>query len=88
MAGSSDQSVYEGKTPSKHLNAIAATIGSPPQAQTSRDNVRSYLSTKNSGGDPVTALALRPESTPQSAAERLAAVERNIAASLTQLNPK
>ncbi|KAK6824549.1 hypothetical protein PG987_012043 [Apiospora arundinis] len=88
MAGSSDQSVYGGKTLSKHLNAIAATIGSPLQAQTSRDNVRSYLSTKNSGGDPVTALALRPESPPQSVAERLAAVEHEIEASLTQLSSK
>ncbi|KAK8087474.1 hypothetical protein PG994_002448 [Apiospora phragmitis] len=52
------------------------------RTEISRNNVQSYMATKNSGGDPVTALALRPDSSSQSAAERQARVQREMAASL------
>ncbi|KAK8108290.1 uncharacterized protein PG998_010303 [Apiospora kogelbergensis] len=45
----------------------------------------SYMSDKNGGGDPVTALSLRLESSSQSTAERQAKVEREMAAALGQL---
>ncbi|KAK8130750.1 hypothetical protein PG999_003130 [Apiospora kogelbergensis] len=45
----------------------------------------SYISAKNGGGDPVTALALRPESSSESTAKRQANVERETAAALRQL---
>lgn len=51
----------------------------------SRKAVKSYLSTKNEGGDPVTALALRPNHSVKSSADRQARVERNVAAALAKL---
>ncbi|KAK8133387.1 hypothetical protein PG984_005399 [Apiospora sp. TS-2023a] len=52
----------------------------------SRKAVKSYMSTKNEGGDPVTALAVRPESSKKSSADRQAKVERDVAAALAKLN--
>ncbi|KAK8087473.1 hypothetical protein PG994_002447 [Apiospora phragmitis] len=44
------------------------------------------MSKKNSGGDPVTALSLRHGSASKSVSSRRTQVEREMAASLTQLN--
>ncbi|KAK8087472.1 hypothetical protein PG994_002446 [Apiospora phragmitis] len=53
---------------------------------TSHQPVQSWMSTKNEGGDPVTALALRPDSISKSSADRQAKVGREIAAALKKLN--
>ncbi|KAK8095039.1 hypothetical protein PG997_001724 [Apiospora hydei] len=74
-------------TPPKTHNVITASIESPSKTETSRDNTQSYMATKNGGGDPVTALALRSESASQSTAERQARVKREVTASLKQYRP-
>lgn len=49
--------------------------GSPGSApSTTTETLYSYMATKNGGGDPVTALALRDESSEDSAAARNADV--------------
>ncbi|KAK7921695.1 hypothetical protein PG985_009717 [Apiospora marii] len=52
----------------------------------SRKAVKSFMSTKNEGGDPVTARGLRPESSKKSTSDRQAKVERDVAAALAKLN--
>ncbi|KAK8130748.1 hypothetical protein PG999_003128 [Apiospora kogelbergensis] len=59
---------------------------SPSKTSMSKKSVKSYMSKKNSGGDPVTALALRHDSPSKSVARRLSKVEREMAASLAKLN--
>ncbi|KAK7947746.1 uncharacterized protein PG986_008632 [Apiospora aurea] len=71
-------------TPSKTPDVITTSTEPPSKSETSRSSVHSYMSTKNGGGDPVSALALRSESSSQSAAERQAKVQREMAASLKQ----
>ncbi|KAK8009354.1 hypothetical protein PG991_011905 [Apiospora marii] len=85
MAGSSDQSVYGGATPSKPFHAIKASTRDPSKKSMSKRNTKAYMSTKNGGGDPVTALALRPESSSQSTTERQERVTREMAEALAQL---
>ncbi|KAK8095036.1 hypothetical protein PG997_001721 [Apiospora hydei] len=52
----------------------------------SRNAVASYMSTKNEGGDPVTALSLRPDSPTKSSANRRAKVGKEVEAALKKLN--
>ncbi|KAK7947745.1 uncharacterized protein PG986_008631 [Apiospora aurea] len=78
MAGSSDQSIYGGAAPSKHSHAVTDQIKSPSKKSMSKKKTKSYMAEINGGGDPVTALALRSGS--QSADERRAKVERELAA--------
>lgn len=49
-----------------------------------QQNVASYMSETNGGGDPVTALSLRPST--KNIADRRAKVNHDVAASLTVLN--
>ncbi|KAK7921490.1 hypothetical protein PG985_009512 [Apiospora marii] len=72
MAGSSDRSIYGG-------------TWDPPKKLLSEKNTKLHMSSKNSGGDPVTALALRPESSSYSATERQERVAREMAEALAQL---
>ncbi|KAK8095038.1 hypothetical protein PG997_001723 [Apiospora hydei] len=59
---------------------------SPSRSAMSRKAVGSYMSTTNGGGDPVTALALRPRSSSKSSsADRQARVQREMNASLKKL---
>ncbi|KAK8038503.1 hypothetical protein PG993_006914 [Apiospora rasikravindrae] len=85
MAGSSAQSVCGGATPSKPSHAIAAQTGSPSKESMAKKQTRSYMSTKNGGGNSVTALALRPETSAQSTAQRLERVAREMAEATSQL---
>ncbi|KAK8026264.1 hypothetical protein PG990_004087 [Apiospora arundinis] len=52
----------------------------------SRDKVKEFMSTKDSGGDPVTALALRPGGSSKSTADRQAKVKSDVETSIAQLN--
>ncbi|KAK8108289.1 uncharacterized protein PG998_010302 [Apiospora kogelbergensis] len=72
--------------PSKPSHAIATQTSSYSKKSMSRDNVNKFMSTKNSGGDPVTALALRPGGSSKSSADRQAQVASEVEASLAQLN--
>ncbi|KAK8133396.1 hypothetical protein PG984_005408 [Apiospora sp. TS-2023a] len=85
MNGSSDRGIYGGATPIKPSHAIKDQVQSPSKKSMSKRNTKSYISTKNGGGDPVTALALRSESSSQSTADRQARVAREMAAALAQL---
>ncbi|KAK7921698.1 hypothetical protein PG985_009720 [Apiospora marii] len=83
---SNSQSVCNRKTPRKPSHTIAANTGSPSKASTSKKAVKSYMSKKNSGADPVTALSLRGESSSKSVSKRRSKVKREMAASLAKLN--
>ncbi|KAK8076863.1 hypothetical protein PG996_003033 [Apiospora saccharicola] len=69
-------------TPRKPPTAITANTAPTLETEISRNNVQCFMYTKNSGGDPVTALGLRSDSASQSTAERLARVQREMTASL------
>ncbi|KAK8038505.1 hypothetical protein PG993_006916 [Apiospora rasikravindrae] len=69
---------HDSATPSKHSHVVKDKIKSPSKKSMSKKKTKSYMSEINGGGDPVTALALRPGS--QSADERRARVERELAA--------
>ncbi|KAK7947744.1 uncharacterized protein PG986_008630 [Apiospora aurea] len=84
MSGSSDRCVYGGEIHSKPSHFVADSTESPSKASIPSKNVKSYIKSKNGGGDP-TALALRP-SLSDSVADRRAKVERDMAASLAVLN--
>ncbi|KAK7981239.1 hypothetical protein PG989_013696 [Apiospora arundinis] len=84
MAGSYDRSNSAISPASSHT--IVADSATPSSKKSiSKKRTDSYMSTKNGGGDPVTALSLRPETSSQSMAERQAKVDREIAAALGQL---
>ncbi|KAK6824551.1 hypothetical protein PG987_012045 [Apiospora arundinis] len=74
-------------TPSKPANAITFQIASSSKRSTGKKNTKDYIATKNGGGDSVTALGLRPESAAQSVVGRLDRVGREMAESLSQLEP-
>ncbi|KAK8861825.1 hypothetical protein PGQ11_008060 [Apiospora arundinis] len=59
---------------------------SPSKTSTSKKAVKSYMSKTNGGGDPVTALSLRPDSPSTSVSKRHTKVQREMAASLAKLN--
>ncbi|KAK7977170.1 hypothetical protein PG996_003240 [Apiospora saccharicola] len=85
MVGSSARSVYGGETPSKPSHFVTENTSSPPKRSISRKNVKSYIESKDGGGDPVTALTLRPSSS-KSITDRQTKVQREMAASLALLN--
>ncbi|KAK8861827.1 hypothetical protein PGQ11_008062 [Apiospora arundinis] len=86
MGSSSNHSLH-GETPKKPSHAVSRkTKTTSSEKSMSRDRVMDFMSTKNSGGDPVTALALRPGGSSKSTADRQAKVESDVEASLTQLN--
>ncbi|KAK8009357.1 hypothetical protein PG991_011908 [Apiospora marii] len=85
MGDSSDRCVYGGETPFKPSHVVAENTSSPSKASMSRMNVKSYMESKNGGGDPVTALSLRPSS-PKSVTDRQTKVQREMAASLAVLD--
>ncbi|KAK8133398.1 hypothetical protein PG984_005410 [Apiospora sp. TS-2023a] len=85
MDGSSDRSVYGGKTPSKPSHLINDNTSSPSKTAMSRKNVKLYMQSKNGSGDPVTALSLRPSSS-KSVTDRQTKVQREMAASLAVLD--
>ncbi|KAK8095041.1 hypothetical protein PG997_001726 [Apiospora hydei] len=87
MSGQSDRCVYGGNSEhhSKPSHFVSENTRSPSKSSISRKHVNSYMKSKNGGGDPVTALALRPTSS-QSAADRQAKVKREMSASLAVLN--
>ncbi|KAK7921699.1 hypothetical protein PG985_009721 [Apiospora marii] len=75
MPGSSACTVYGGllpalptlsATPSKPPTVVTTNTESRPKIKAPRNNVQSYMATKNEGGDPVTALALRSDTPSQS----------------------
>ncbi|KAK6845736.1 hypothetical protein PG995_015846 [Apiospora arundinis] len=66
--------------------AVPTSKESSYKKSMSRDRVMDFMSTKNSGGDPVTALALRPGGSSKSTADREAKVKSDVEASLAQLN--
>ncbi|KAK8009355.1 hypothetical protein PG991_011906 [Apiospora marii] len=78
MTRSSEQSIYGGATPSKPSHAIHEKVKSSKKS-IAKGKVDSFMSTINGGGDPVTAVALRPGSSSGSAAERRARIEREMA---------
>ncbi|KAK8133388.1 hypothetical protein PG984_005400 [Apiospora sp. TS-2023a] len=87
MGGASDSSVCNGQTPHKHSHAVARKKKSPSETSMSRKAVKAYLSTPNEGGDPVTAMALRPgSSSKNSSADRQARVQHEMDAALCKLN--
>ncbi|KAK8130749.1 hypothetical protein PG999_003129 [Apiospora kogelbergensis] len=79
MGASSHRSANGGAESSKSSRSSAKKL-------MSRDKVNEFMSTKNSGGDPVTALALRPGGSSKSSADRQAKVGSEVEASLAQLN--
>ncbi|KAK7947747.1 uncharacterized protein PG986_008633 [Apiospora aurea] len=83
MDAASDRSVYNGET--SHESSSRAASAKTKTAL-SRQAVKSYMSTKNEGGDPVTAPALRPDSPTTSNADRQAKVGHDVVAALTELN--
>ncbi|KAK8026263.1 hypothetical protein PG990_004086 [Apiospora arundinis] len=86
MVDSCDRSVRGRATSSASSHTIVAdSATSLPRKSMFKERVDSYMSTKNGGGDPVTALSLRPETSSQSTAERQAKVDREMAAALGQL---
>ncbi|KAK7921492.1 hypothetical protein PG985_009514 [Apiospora marii] len=85
MGGSSDRRVCGGETPFKRSHVVAENTSSPSKASMARKNVKSYIESKNGGGDPVTALSLRPSSS-KSVTDRQAKVQREMAASLAVLD--
>ncbi|KAK8009356.1 hypothetical protein PG991_011907 [Apiospora marii] len=85
MGRSSVQSLYDGSTPPKPLNSITAQTNPTSKKSMAKKQTQSYISTKYGGGDPVTALALRPESSAQSITQRQGRLERELAESLSQL---
>ncbi|KAK8133397.1 hypothetical protein PG984_005409 [Apiospora sp. TS-2023a] len=99
MTRTSEQSVYGGATPSKPSRIINEKPNSSESSKTpkksseskkskksiSKGKVDSYMSTVNEGGDPVTAISLRPGIPTQSAAKRLARVESEMAKALGKL---
>ncbi|KAK7921696.1 hypothetical protein PG985_009718 [Apiospora marii] len=87
MDGASDRSVCNGETPHKHWHAVAKKNKSPSEKSMSRKAVKTYLSTSNEGGDPVTAMALRPgSSSEKSSADRQARVQHEMDAALRKMN--
>ncbi|KAK8026262.1 hypothetical protein PG990_004085 [Apiospora arundinis] len=88
MASSSDRSVQGSATSigSSHIiTANSATSPSSSELSLARRRTDAYMSTKNGGGDPVTALALRP-SPSTSATDRQAQVKREMEASMSRFN--
>ncbi|KAK8087475.1 hypothetical protein PG994_002449 [Apiospora phragmitis] len=77
--------IHNSETHSKPSHFVSENTRSPSKTSMSQRNVKSYMKTTNGGGDPVTALSLRPSSS-TSAANRQAKVEREMAASLAVLN--
>ncbi|KAK8076861.1 hypothetical protein PG996_003031 [Apiospora saccharicola] len=78
MAGSSDRSVYEGAAPSKPPHTIKDNTKSPSKKSMSQKKTKSYMSEINAGGDPVTALALRPGSSSTRTAKRHAKAQHEM----------
>ncbi|KAK8133367.1 hypothetical protein PG984_005379 [Apiospora sp. TS-2023a] len=78
MAGSSDRNVPEGAAPSKPPHTIKDRTESPSKKSMSEKKTKSYMSEINGGGDPVTALNLRPGSPSTSTAERRAKVQHEM----------
>ncbi|KAK6845737.1 hypothetical protein PG995_015847 [Apiospora arundinis] len=85
MSSSSDRGVYGGNTPNKPPHFVTANTKSPSKESMSKKAVKSFMSKKNSGGDPVMALPLRRDSPSRSVARRQSKVERELAAALAKL---
>ncbi|KAK8009358.1 hypothetical protein PG991_011909 [Apiospora marii] len=83
MSNSSGRCVYGGETRSKPSHFVTQNIESSSKASISQQNVASYMSEANGGGDPVTALSLRPST--KNTADRRAKVNQDVAAALTAL---
>ncbi|KAK8038502.1 hypothetical protein PG993_006913 [Apiospora rasikravindrae] len=77
--------IHDSEPHSKPSHFVADNTRSPSKSSMSRKNVNSYMNSKNGGGDPVTALSLRPSSS-DSVADRRAKVEREMTASLAVLS--
>ncbi|KAK8038506.1 hypothetical protein PG993_006917 [Apiospora rasikravindrae] len=81
MEGASDRFVHNGETSRESSRTATET-----KTSLSRNAVESYMSTKNEGGDPVTALALRPDSPTKGVADRQAKVGHDVVEALKKLN--
>ncbi|KAK8076865.1 hypothetical protein PG996_003035 [Apiospora saccharicola] len=83
---SNTQFVPHRKTPRKPSYTIAANTESPSKASMSKKAAKKYMAKKNNGGDPVTALSLRDDSSSKSVSKRRSKVESEVAASIAKLN--
>ncbi|KAK7921493.1 hypothetical protein PG985_009515 [Apiospora marii] len=83
MTGSSDRCAYGGEPHTKPSHFVAQDTESSSKASMSQQNVASYMSETNGGGDPVTALSLRPST--KNIANRRAKVNQDVAAALIVL---
>ncbi|KAK7976967.1 hypothetical protein PG988_004457 [Apiospora saccharicola] len=79
-------SVYR-ETPKKYSHAVARKASKLASKKSmSHDTVQSYMSTKDEGGDPVTAVGTRPDSPSKSRAHRKAKVVGKVKSALEKLN--
>ncbi|KAI1281613.1 hypothetical protein F5Y07DRAFT_265256 [Xylaria sp. FL0933] len=77
MAGPTTASVYNGNQPAKPPHKFSG-LG-PGDESLAQERLQSYISTRNGGGDPVTALGMRDQTPLSSMSERHAEVLRSLA---------
>ncbi|RYP51745.1 hypothetical protein DL768_002968 [Monosporascus sp. mg162] len=85
MTGSSNKSIYDGHTPSKEPHRFTA-LPDPDQGAMAARRIDEFMVTKNGGGDPITALALRPSNPKTIKAARKNEVKRALTENLEKLS--
>ncbi|RYP10414.1 hypothetical protein DL765_008110 [Monosporascus sp. GIB2] len=86
MTGSSNTTGHNGDTPPKQPHCLTPKSSTDTRSIAAR-RIDDFMKTKNEGGDPITALSLRPFTSPlASKAARKEEVKRALAENLKKLS--